>query len=85
MGKFQNSVVKNFVKEDAKEECHGICSERWLDVQQVPWEARERRPIQVGERMSEDTNEANCKSYSRMLTLGRELAIYRVVASKKMS
>lgn len=43
------------------------------------------RPIQAGARMCKDTNEDSHKSCFRMLTLGRDLAIYRVVASKMMS
>lgn len=32
LGKIQKCFVKDFVKEDLKEECCGICFERWVDV-----------------------------------------------------
>lgn len=66
------------MKEDLKEECCGICSERWADVQRV--ELGERGPIQARESMCKNTNGDDHKLFSSMLTLGKEEAIYRVAA-----
>lgn len=68
------------MRQDAKEERRGMCSERWGDVQQVERGSRERKPTQAGERVCKDPKGDNHKSSSRMLTGGRAEALSRAGA-----